>query len=233
VYSKTKNNASLKTHPKTGQAVDPKIRFQGQWEDVETGLYQNLHRFYDPHCGRYINHDPIGLMGGLNQYQYCPNPVGWVDPLGLKCKDGEDVSGSLIARETGNPVTDLLFGGKAREGLPGPDGIPIPKRPTILDLENLSAKHNVEFSTVYRLGNGKNGGGGQYYLYSGTFNSVRVPIEPNIIWINHTHPGGTTKASRPDQGILKALQALGSPQKSSQIIPVGENPIYFTTSKKY
>jgi uncharacterized protein RhaS with RHS repeats len=22
-------------------------------------------------------------MGGLNQYQYCPNPVEWVDPLGL------------------------------------------------------------------------------------------------------------------------------------------------------
>ena len=22
-------------------------------------------------------------MGGLNQYQYCPNPVEWIDPLGL------------------------------------------------------------------------------------------------------------------------------------------------------
>ena len=28
-------------------------------------------------------------MGGLNQYQYCPNPVEWVDPLGLKCEDGK------------------------------------------------------------------------------------------------------------------------------------------------
>ncbi|MEJ2073667.1 MAG: RHS repeat-associated core domain-containing protein, partial [Reinekea sp.] len=35
----------------------------------------------------YINHDPIGLMGGLNAYQYCPNPVGWVDPLGLAPDD--------------------------------------------------------------------------------------------------------------------------------------------------
>jgi hypothetical protein len=26
-------------------------------------------------------------MGGLNQYQYCPNPVEWVDPLGLSCKE--------------------------------------------------------------------------------------------------------------------------------------------------
>jgi hypothetical protein len=42
VYGKTKNNSSLKTHPNTGQAVDPKIRFQGQWEDVETGFIKTL-----------------------------------------------------------------------------------------------------------------------------------------------------------------------------------------------
>jgi uncharacterized protein RhaS with RHS repeats len=33
------------------------------------------------------------LAGGLNQYQYTPNPTGWVDPLGLACEpcpgDGE------------------------------------------------------------------------------------------------------------------------------------------------
>jgi uncharacterized protein RhaS with RHS repeats len=28
-------------------------------------------------------------MGGLNAYQYCPNPVEWVDPLGLSCKEGD------------------------------------------------------------------------------------------------------------------------------------------------
>ncbi len=27
--------------------------------------------------------DPIGLAGGLNVYQYAPNPLGWVDPWGL------------------------------------------------------------------------------------------------------------------------------------------------------
>ncbi|ENA3426666.1 type IV secretion protein Rhs, partial [Salmonella enterica subsp. enterica] len=26
---------------------------------------------------------PIGLAGGLNLYQYAPNPLSWVDPLGL------------------------------------------------------------------------------------------------------------------------------------------------------
>lgn len=27
--------------------------------------------------------DPIGLAGGLNLHRYAPNPVEWVDPLGL------------------------------------------------------------------------------------------------------------------------------------------------------
>ncbi len=29
--------------------------------------------------------DPIGLRGGANLYQYAPNPIQWVDPLGLTC----------------------------------------------------------------------------------------------------------------------------------------------------
>jgi uncharacterized protein RhaS with RHS repeats len=38
---------------------------------------------YDPDAGRYINKDPIGLIGGLNQYGYTHNPINWVDPVGL------------------------------------------------------------------------------------------------------------------------------------------------------
>ena len=40
---------------------------------------------YAPHSGRFTTQDPIGLAGGLNLYQYAPNPTGWVDPLGLAC----------------------------------------------------------------------------------------------------------------------------------------------------
>jgi uncharacterized protein RhaS with RHS repeats len=36
--------------------------------------------------GRFTQPDPIGLAGGLNEYAYAPNPLNWVDPLGLmKC----------------------------------------------------------------------------------------------------------------------------------------------------
>ncbi|ECA8972391.1 RHS repeat-associated core domain-containing protein [Salmonella enterica subsp. enterica serovar Omuna] len=55
----------------------------GQYFDEETGLHYNLFRYYAPECGRFISQDPIGLRGGLNLYQYAPNPLSWVDPLGL------------------------------------------------------------------------------------------------------------------------------------------------------
>ncbi|MFJ4250282.1 RHS repeat-associated core domain-containing protein [Pseudomonas sp. NPDC089741] len=63
--------------------LDQPLRFQGQYFDAESGLHYNRHRYYDPRLGRYLTPDPIKLAGGLNQYQYVPNPTGWVDPLGL------------------------------------------------------------------------------------------------------------------------------------------------------
>ena len=63
---------------------DQNIRFQGQYEDRETGLYYNRYRYYDPDTGRYITKDPSGLAGGFNAYRYTPNPVVWLDPYGLK-----------------------------------------------------------------------------------------------------------------------------------------------------
>ena len=68
--------------------IENNLRFQGQYYDEETGLHYNRFRYYDLECGRFISQDPIGLLGGVNNYQYVPNPTGWVDPLGLSCKEG-------------------------------------------------------------------------------------------------------------------------------------------------
>ncbi|MED0056524.1 RHS repeat-associated core domain-containing protein, partial [Escherichia marmotae] len=64
--------------------VEQNLRYQGQYLDRETGLHYNLHRYYDPDVGRFIVTDPIGLNGGINLYAYAPNPLSWIDPLGLK-----------------------------------------------------------------------------------------------------------------------------------------------------
>ena len=65
------------------------LRFQGQYYDEESGLHYNRHRYYNPNTGRYLTPDPIKLAGGLNSYQYVPNPTGWVDPLGLMSVEGD------------------------------------------------------------------------------------------------------------------------------------------------
>ncbi len=70
----------------TGRATTP-IRFQGQQEDAETGLFYNRFRYYDAEAGRYISPDPIGLAGGLQLFAYVPSPLGWIDPFGLIALD--------------------------------------------------------------------------------------------------------------------------------------------------
>jgi RHS repeat-associated protein len=62
------------------------LRFQGQYFDTETGLHYNRHRYYDPKPGRYSGKDPIGFSGDINLYTYSPNPISWIDPLGLQRK---------------------------------------------------------------------------------------------------------------------------------------------------
>ena len=60
------------------------FRYQGQYEDTETGLYYNRFRYYDPKTGAYISQDPIGL-GGNNPtlYGYVTDTNIWVDLFGL------------------------------------------------------------------------------------------------------------------------------------------------------
>ena len=59
------------------------FRLQNQYFDEETGLHYNLMRYYEPEAGRFVNQDPIGLLGGENLYTFAPNAQGWVDWLGL------------------------------------------------------------------------------------------------------------------------------------------------------
>ena len=66
-----------------GLKVNIPFRFQGQYYDEESGLHYNRFRYYDPEIGRFVSQDPIGLMGGMNLFEYAPNPIVWIDFLGL------------------------------------------------------------------------------------------------------------------------------------------------------
>ena len=67
-------------------ALDPNnqmtlnLRFPGQYYDQETGLSYNYQRDYNPKIGRYIQSDPLGLNGGINNFTYVENnPLKYVD----------------------------------------------------------------------------------------------------------------------------------------------------------
>ena len=46
------------------------LRFPGQYYDKESAFHYNYFRDYNPKTGRYIESDPIGLLGGVNTYSY-------------------------------------------------------------------------------------------------------------------------------------------------------------------
>jgi uncharacterized protein RhaS with RHS repeats len=63
--------------------------------------------------------DPIKLAGGLNNYQYVPNPTGWVDPLGLNgCPGGKNGSSGI---STEPPSSKSVV----KEGSPPPPEPPV------------------------------------------------------------------------------------------------------------
>ncbi|WP_275658235.1 RHS repeat domain-containing protein, partial [Photorhabdus bodei] len=59
------------------------LRFCGQYEDTESGLFYNRHRYYESDTGQYLSPDPLNLRGGVSPYSYVHNPANWIDPFGL------------------------------------------------------------------------------------------------------------------------------------------------------
>ena len=66
--------------------VSKPFLFQGQYADVETGLYYNRFRYYSPELGNYISQDPIRMAGNNpTLYGYVKDTNSWLDPFGLDC----------------------------------------------------------------------------------------------------------------------------------------------------
>jgi RHS repeat-associated protein len=87
------------------------LRFPGQYHDVETGLFYNLNRYYNPDTGRYVTADPLGLAPSPNPHSYVPNPTTQIDPLGLHGADiSMDKAIDLAVAHVG-PAGDIVISG--------------------------------------------------------------------------------------------------------------------------
>ena len=100
------------------------LRFPGQYHDPETGLHYNYHRYYDPLTARYTTADPLGQEPNpSNHHAYAPNPLAWLDPLGLmSCRatagDEEDTVSLFKASQRGLGESHYTSGYKP-EDFPG------------------------------------------------------------------------------------------------------------------
>ncbi len=106
----------------TNAAVDCLFAYTGRPLDQETGLQNNLHRWYDLATGRWMSEDTIGFEGrDGNLFGYVANgPVNGVDPSGLGGKRQEitDAPIDIVVRPRVTPddrweneyrVVDIVF----------------------------------------------------------------------------------------------------------------------------
>ena len=67
-------------------------------------------RYYEPEAGRFVNQDPIGLLGGANLYQFASSVQAWVDPAGLAASNSRKLGRALTGKTswTGRQAHHLI-----------------------------------------------------------------------------------------------------------------------------
>ncbi|MFZ4835076.1 RHS repeat-associated core domain-containing protein [Rouxiella sp. Mn2063] len=207
-----------------GPGFAQNLRMQGQYLDRETGLHYNLFRYYDPDCGRFTQPDPIGLLGGINLYQYAPNALGWVDPLGLsRCQ------ANLSKAERQARIHELAEANAHRR---------------LQEIENMSSRshflerHGAQTSLESQLGRATNGTNPSTGIQQRTptaatrFDSHRDQLNAiQRAQLIHRISGGTqTKVTVPypykiGEGYNKTELAYGTSRTATVILTPGGQPI--------
>ncbi|GGQ01984.1 RHS repeat-associated core domain-containing protein [Streptomyces roseolilacinus] len=155
------------------------LRFPGQYDDPETGLYYNCFRYYDPTIGRYLSPDPLGLDAAPNPVAYVVNPHLWMDPEGLIAKGCTEDGG--------------WYSGLTPANLKNDDGT----RRTDVDMEinHIPAKNSYAHLDEPGFRTNSSGGG------AGMGPSIRMEIDDHR-GVTSTGSGAESKAWRAKQRAL-------------------------------
>jgi RHS repeat-associated protein len=83
--------------------VDTSLRWNGQYQDSESGLYYLRARYYDPVTAQFISRDPLVAMTGSAYGYAADSPLNGNDPLGLCgffCVVGTVLGGAAVVAAT-------------------------------------------------------------------------------------------------------------------------------------
>ena len=95
------------------------------------------HRYYDPTTGRFLQRDPIGLLGGINVYDYVGGgPTRRVDPAGLRPFGGSrwDFHPNWPKQSSPEEIVDAMLCGAAVGGAASLAFLAILKAPELISI---------------------------------------------------------------------------------------------------
>jgi RHS repeat-associated protein len=132
----------------SNSAVDTLFAYTGRMFDDDTGLQNNLNRWYDPTVGRWLSEDPIGFEAGdPNQYRYVGNSPGdSIDPSGLEAgpiQKARDAFTDYMNEPIPHPIPRSMRGGMLPSGL-----FPPPANPGDPEFQTTRWEVFVEFNKL-------------------------------------------------------------------------------------
>ena len=94
----------------TGDCHACPFRFPGQYEDAETSLHYNRHRYFDPAVAHYLSPDPLLPFSCIATYSYAFDPLIYIDPFGLiivyrNLRPDENPADGITSRKPGRGMT--------------------------------------------------------------------------------------------------------------------------------
>ena len=90
--------------------IEFNLRLPGQYYDEETGWHYNMHRYYDPAAGHYLEPDPIGPVPNNDPFGYAAQqPRLFIDPLGLLLFAFDGTTNDLSSNTNVHKFADLYI----------------------------------------------------------------------------------------------------------------------------